>query len=81
MDRLDALHGQEGRNGKTYWTRIGTAFRSKKGTGYTLYLDYVPVASKEGKVQIALMVPKQRDEAPSRTNSPAASELDDDVPF
>ena len=64
MERLDALTVRES-NGKSYFTKIGAAFPSKQGNGYTLMLDAVP-ASVDGQYRILLMVPKPRDGDGSR---------------
>lgn len=77
-DRLDALHGQTGKNGKTYWQKIGAAWKSKKGEGYTLYLDYLPLNSKDGKIVITLSEPRQRSDGQKSTSQ---SDMNDEVPF
>ena len=88
VERLDAISGIKSKSGKTYWTRVGTAFPSKKGDGgYTLFLDYLPLnRSEDGKLVIALTVPKEREERsdPPPQRRPALQrqdDLDDDVPF
>lgn len=83
-ERLDAICAVPGRNGKSYWTRVGTAFRSKKGEGYTLFLDFIPVHKNEdGKLVIALSVPRERGDAPpARPQQQTRNQdLDDSMPF
>lgn len=60
IERYDALTVRES-NGKSYFTKIGAAFKNKQGEGYTLMLDAVP-ASNEGQYRILLSVPKPRDD-------------------
>lgn len=91
VDRYDALSVVEGRNGKKFWTKIGVAFPTRSGNGYSVFLDYVPVATNEdGKIAIMLMEPKERDDRPSRDrDEPERRErggkkqdpLEDDIPF
>jgi hypothetical protein len=80
-DRLDALHGQTSKTGKTYWNKIGAAFKSKKGEGYTLYLDYLPLNGKDGKIVITLAEPRQKTSEERPGSQKAQSNMDDEVPF
>lgn len=34
------------RKGRTYWTRVGSAFPTQDGQGYRLKLDFVPTGSE-----------------------------------
>jgi hypothetical protein len=91
--RLDAIAGVLGKDKqKTYWTKIGSAFPSKFGSGYTLFLDYLPLhRSEDGKVVIVLSEPKERDAGgggrpqPQRQRDPGsrgpADDMDDGMPF
>ena len=83
MSRLDALAGVKGKNDKMYWTKIGSAWPAEKGVGYTLYLDYLPIARDEkGKCMIILREPSEKQEgAPQRAARPAPAAMDDDIPF
>jgi hypothetical protein len=75
--RLDALAVRES-NGKSYFTKIGAAFPSRNGNGYSILLDAIP-ASVDGQFKILLMEPKARDDAPRQPQSVPA-ELDDEIP-
>lgn len=79
--RLDAVSVRES-NGKSYFNRIGVAFPSKTGEGYSVLLDAIP-APVDGQFKILLMVPKPRDGDTGRQQSkPAADpfgDLDDDL--
>lgn len=81
-ERLDALTVRES-NGKSYFTRIGVAFPSKNGNGYSVLLDAVP-ASTDGQYKILLMEPKPREDAPrqqAQQPTRASADLDDEVPY
>ena len=80
--RLDAIVGIPNKDkSKTYWTKVGTAFESKKGNGWTLFLDFMPLhRSEDGKVIISLVEPSDKKEAP-RGGGRARDDLDDEVPF
>lgn len=81
-ERLDALTVRES-NGKSYFTKIGVAFPSRNGPGYSVLLDAMP-APTDGQFKILLMEPKadtgrgggQR--ADTRQPAPA---YDEDTPF
>ena len=81
--RLDALAVRES-NGKSYFTKIGVAFPSRNGNGYSLLLDAMP-APTDGQFKILLMEPKERDNGATRQNiprqAPAFDEADEDRPF
>ena len=55
-NRLDAMVVREGKDGKSFWTRIGVAFQSRNG-GWTVRLDATPL---DGVIH--LMVPRERGE-------------------
>ena len=75
-NRLDALMVKE-RDGKSYWTKIGVAFASKDGKGFSVLLDAVPAASAEGQVKIMLREP----DAGGNTGNRAQTRSSDDIPY
>ena len=88
--RFDIVTPRKGRDGKTFWTKIGVAFENKTG-GYNLSFEALPIASMtdDGSIETRaiMMEPRERDDAP-RGNGRAQStpqrgdDLDDDmVPF
>jgi hypothetical protein len=88
--RFDAIAGVPGKDKqKTYWTKIGSAFPSKSGNGYTLFLDYLPLhRSEDGRVVIILSEPKERDAGgagyrtqPQRQQPKGKGDMDDEMPF
>lgn len=78
MERLDALTVRES-NGKSYFTKIGVAFPSRNGNGYSVLLDAMP-APVEGQFKILLMEPKERDQGGQRQQQRQTADLDDEVP-
>ena len=54
----DIFHVAEGKDGKSYWTKIGTAFVNRDGS-LNAYLDLVP---RDGKIQIRERKPQRKGE-------------------
>jgi hypothetical protein len=92
--RFDIMTPRAGRDDKTFWTRIGTAWQNDKG-GIQLVFDALPIPDKEGRVVANLFEPRD-DRAKSAGNDQADSrqragggwhgaapvdDLDDDIPF
>ena len=82
---------RKGRDGKTFWTKIGVAFENKTG-GYNLSFEALPIASMtdDGSIETRalMMEPRERDDAPRGNGTPARNNrapvddgLGDDVPF
>jgi len=59
-ERMDALCVREDKNGKSWFTKLGSAFPTRDGLGFTVLLDAVP-APTEGQYKIILTVPKPKD--------------------
>lgn len=76
--RFDICTPRKGKDDKTYWTRIGTAFQGDKGI--QLIFDALPIPDSEGRVVANLFEPKPRDNAPKQQQS-APAEMDDSIPF
>lgn len=83
-DRMDALTVREDKNGKGWFTKIGSAFPTRDGLGYSVLLDAMP-ASVDGQYKIILTVPKPKDDnRPSGGNSGGGRKSDPDeetIPF
>ena len=75
--RKDIMTPRKGRDDKTFWTRIGTAWFNDNG-GIQLVFDALPIPDSEGRVVANLFDPKPRDGAVSQS---ARESLDDGVPF
>lgn len=94
VTRYDLITGREGGDGKTYWTKIGSMFPSKDGTGFNLAFDALPIPQMyNGKLTVSVRAvePKEKTTpagrpagtgAPAQTRPQSRSEhLDDDIPF
>lgn len=87
-ERMDILAPVPGKDGKTYFTRIGTAWATKNG-GWSLVFDALPVARTNDKgtveTRALMMPPKDRDQPAQRGNAgggaPAFDPNSDDIPF
>jgi hypothetical protein len=82
--RYDICAPRKSKDGRTFWTRIGTAFESDKGI--QLIFDALPLPDAEGRCVANLFEPRERDAggtAPRKAEPVGAFETDytDDVPF
>ena len=68
---FNAFHAKDGRDDKSYFTRVGVAFAHKDGEGHTIELDAMPVDGR-----IVLRTPKERLEE-ARTQKPRRRERDE----
>lgn len=57
--RYDIASPRPGKDGKTFWTRIGTAWENDKGI--QLVFDALPLPDKEGRCTANLFEPRQQD--------------------
>lgn len=73
--RFDICTPREGNNGKTYWTRIGTAFEGDKGI--QLVFDALPIPDSKGRVVANLFVPKPKE----GQREPVAAGFGEEPPF
>lgn len=85
-ERFDICTPRASRDGKTYWTKIGTAWKGDKGI--QLVFDALPIPDSEGRVVANLFEPKPRDGGHGSATPPQrdsrqsfADDLDDAVPF
>lgn len=81
--RFDVLSPRPGKDGKTYWLKIGAQFPAKDGNGWTVKLDALPLPDKEGNIWLSCKEPREKD---NFSPTPAArgslkDQLDDDIPF
>ena len=85
--RFDICTPRKGKEDKTFWTRIGTAWQNEKGI--QLVFDALPLPDSEGRCVANLFEPRDnRDQAHKDSlnrNPPAQSggydDLDDDIDF
>jgi hypothetical protein len=81
--RMNIATPRKAKDGKTFWTNIGTAWFNDNG-GIQLVFDALPIPDSEGRVVANLFEPRERSDAPlnNRTGQVTGRvELDDNVPF
>lgn len=88
--RLDICTPRKGRDDKTFWTRIGTAWQNDNG-GIQLVFDALPIPDSEGRVVANLFEPREQqarsagnDRADARSRGggqPAYAGDADSIPF
>ena len=78
---MKVLHALPGKNesDKPFWTQVGVAFPAKSGNGFSIRLNYLPVAAEDGAV--SLIVREDDSERRPRHQPDTAAPLDDEVPF
>lgn len=81
--RYDICTPRKGRDDKTFWTRIGTAWESEKGI--QLVFDALPIPDSEGRCVANLFEPRERNGGGNQGGgfqSNRSDDLDgDSVPF
>jgi len=80
--RFDICTPRKGKDDRTFWTRIGTAWQNEKGI--QLVFDALPLPDAEGRCVANLFEPRARDDAPRQQQSSGGTnrdDLDDDIPF
>jgi hypothetical protein len=70
---------RKARDGKTFWTNIGTAWFNDNG-GIQLVFDALPIPDSEGRVVANLFEPKERSR-PLANERTGQSFVDDEAPF
>lgn len=81
--RFDICTPRKGKDDKTYWTKIGTAWQNDKG-GIQLVFDALPIPDSEGRVVASLFEPKPREQPQNNggwTGKAPADDLNDEVPW
>ncbi len=95
-DRYDLKTARTGRDGKTYWTKIGVMFPMRDRDGFNISLEAMPLQSinEQGQLECRITAwepykedhtASDRSERPSKDNAsdaPTSDILDgDDIPF
>jgi hypothetical protein len=62
-----AYHVREIKEGKDFWTRIGSAWEHKDGNGFNLQIDLIPI---DGRITLRRPEDKTGDKARSGTRKP-----------
>ena len=76
--RMNISTPRKGKDDKTYWTNIGTAWFNDNG-GIQLVFDALPIPDSEGRVVANLFEPKPREQTQTGQRTPQPA-YDDDVP-
>jgi hypothetical protein len=77
--RLDIMAPRKARDGKTFWTRIGTAWEGDKGI--QLVFDALPIPDSEGRVVANLFEPRENNGGQRQQSRAPAYQDDGDDPF
>lgn len=79
--RFDICTPRKGRDDKTYWTKIGTAWQSDKGI--QLVFEALPLPDSEGRCVANLFEPKPRDgqAKPTKQADAWGGDIDDEIGF
>lgn len=85
--RYDLMTARKGKDGKTYWTKVGVMFAMKDGKdGFNWRLEAYPIPKiYDGEVVVegAAFPPKENDSGggQQRQQRKPAPDLDEDIPF
>jgi hypothetical protein len=84
--RYDVCAPRSGKDDKTFWHRVGTAFEGEKGIG--IVFDSLPLPDKEGRVSVRLFEPREKGTMPAAKTDGhsvqprgASRDPDDQIPF
>lgn len=80
-ERYDVMTAREGKDGKTYWTKIGVMFPNRNGGGFSIAFEALPVPQlRDGKIEVraVAMVPREKQDRPAGAG---AGPMDDSIPF
>jgi hypothetical protein len=79
--RMNMAVPRKGKDDKTYWTNIGTAWFNDNG-GIQLVFDALPLTDSEGRCVANLFEPRERDGAQrSQQRQTQSAGFDEDPPF
>lgn len=73
-DRLDALTPVPGKDGKTWFRRIGTAWQTRNGWAVTLEALPLPFLNDKGQMETKILLMPPKDQS-------SAGNADADAPF
>jgi hypothetical protein len=76
--RYDICTPRKGKDDKTFWTRIGTAWEGDKGI--QLVFDALPLPDSEGRCVANLFEPRERTDAPKQRQPAMSGGYDTDEP-
>ncbi len=78
--RMNIATPRKAKDGKTFWTNIGTAWFNDNG-GIQLVFDALPIPDSEGRVVANLFEPRERNDSNTRTVRQTADADEDFSPF
>ena len=85
---LDVVQPREGKEGKTYWQKLGVKFVSDDGKE-SIKLDALPLPNEKGEVWMNVFEQKPREDAATGTwdkpedksDDTASKDFEDEIPF
>ena len=85
-ERYDLKVARRGKDGKTWWTKIGVMFPNKSGKdSFNLIFESLPIPSMSDsgqlEVRVMAMEPFKDDQQPQRSAPASPEKLDDEIPF
>ncbi len=82
MSRLDMVVAREGRDGKSFYTKIGVAWPMERG-GYRLVFEALPTGglNRDGKFEITALLFPPKDGAAPATKPASFDDASDEVPW
>jgi hypothetical protein len=88
-DRYDLKVARQGKDGKTYWTKIGVMFPMRERDGFNITLEAIPLQTMNDQGQLECRITawepyKEEGSAgfnSGKTSSAPASDPEGDVPF
>lgn len=75
--RMNIATPRKAKDGKTFWTNIGTAWFNDNG-GIQLVFDALPLTDSEGRCVANLFEPRERTDAPQNRTARQTVAADDD---
>ena len=78
--RMTIATPRKAKDGKTFWTNIGTAWFNDNGQ-IQLVFDALPIPDGEGRVVANLFEPRERSDAPRNTQTGGRVPADHDPDF
>lgn len=83
-DRYEMKTARTGKDGKTFWTKIGVGWPMKEKDGFNLTFEALPIPQLNDKGELEVRVamwPPYEDADKQKAPPPKAEELDDEIPF
>ena len=81
-NRYDVGQFKKTPQGKVYFVRLGSATPDQQKTGFTIYLDALPLPDGNGSVRFSLVPPREQGNRPVAQSRPAPQDDQfEDNPF